>query len=58
MSRMIDINKGELFSRAKLIQAQKTLAESGFFDTDEIVINPVPQDDPTLVDLEFVVIEL
>jgi len=55
---MIAIKKSELFSRAKLIQAQKTLAESGFFDADEIVINPIPQYDPTLVDLEFVVIEL
>ena len=58
MTKMIDIKKGELFSRAKLIQAQKTLSESGFFKAKEIAINPIPRDDPTLVDVEFVVIEL
>ena len=57
-AQMINIKKGELFNRAKLIQSQKTLAESGLFNADAISINPIPQLDPTLVNLEYIVEEL
>lgn len=54
---LIPLHKGELFSRAKLIQSQKQLAESGFFDPTKIGINPQPDVANGLVNLEYVLIE-
>lgn len=53
---MIEFKKGDLFNRSKLIQSQKNIAESGFFKSDEVGINPIPHDE--MVDIEFVLIEL
>jgi beta-lactamase regulating signal transducer with metallopeptidase domain len=55
--KMIDFQSGELFNRLKIIESQKIIAESGYFKSDEIGINPIPHDD-ALVDIEFVLIEL
>lgn len=56
---LIDFKSGELFSRSKLIQSQKNIAESGLFKSDEVGINPIPhEDNPSLVDIEFVLLEL
>lgn len=55
---MMDFNKGELFNRSKLIQSQRNIAESGFFKSDEVGINPIPNHNAKTVDIEFVLIEL
>ncbi|MFD1141479.1 POTRA domain-containing protein [Larkinella insperata] len=55
--KTVAIRPGELFSRSKLVQSQKALAESGHFDPARIGINPVPNLERNTVDLEFVVVE-
>ena len=61
-SNVLDIVKfksGELFSRSKLIQSQKKIAESGLFKSDEVGINPIPhEDDFSRLDIEFILVEL
>lgn len=52
------LKTGELFSRMKLIHAQRYLAESGYFNPNEVNINPIPDLEHKTVDLEFVVKEL
>ncbi|MDJ0366829.1 POTRA domain-containing protein [Hymenobacter sp. H14-R3] len=54
---LLPLRKGELFSRAKLVQSQRALAESGFFDPAKIGINPQPNPATGLVNLEYTVIE-
>jgi len=54
--KMINFKSGDLFNRSKVIESQKNIAESGFFKSDEVGINPIPHDD--FVDIEFVLIEL
>jgi hypothetical protein len=54
---LLPLHKGELFSRAKLIQSQRALAESGFFDPTQIGINPQPDPANGLVNIEYTVIE-
>jgi hypothetical protein len=54
---LLPLHKGELFSRAKLIQSQRALAESGFFDPTKIGINPQPDVANGLVNIEYVLIE-
>ncbi|MFD1871690.1 POTRA domain-containing protein [Hymenobacter bucti] len=54
---LIPLHKGELFSRAKLIQSQKTMVESGLFDPTKIGINPQPDVANGLVNIEYVLIE-
>jgi hypothetical protein len=54
---LLPLHKGELFSRAKLIQSQRALAESGFFDPTKIGINPQPDPANGLVNIEYVLIE-
>lgn len=55
----IGIQKGELFNRTKLINAQRTLSKSGYFNPEKIGINPLPKQTSKgwIVDLEFVVEE-
>lgn len=57
--KQIGIQKGELFNRTKLINAQRTLSKIGHFNPDKIGINPLPKQTPKgwIVDLEFVVEE-
>ena len=56
---MVNLKSGELFSRSKLIQSQKNIAESGLFKSDEVGINPMPhEDDFSRVDIEFILVEL
>ncbi|MGV3558974.1 POTRA domain-containing protein [Larkinella arboricola] len=54
---MVAVRPGELFNRSKLIQSQKALAESGYFNPTQIGINPLPDIENNTVDLEFTVIE-
>lgn len=55
----IGIQKGELFNRTKLINAQRTLSKIGYFNPDKIIINPLPKQTPKgwIIDLEFAVEE-
>lgn len=57
--RQIGIQKGELFNRTKLINAQRTLSKSGYFNPEKIGINPLPKQTPKgwIVDIEFVIEE-
>ncbi|MEL7006570.1 MAG: POTRA domain-containing protein, partial [Bacteroidota bacterium] len=50
---IIGIQKGELFSRAKIVESQKALKESGLFKTDGMILTPIPNDKGNLVDLEY-----
>jgi len=55
--KLIPLHKGELFSRAKLMQSQRALAESGLFGPTQIGINPRPNPGAGLVNIEYVVVE-
>ena len=61
LARLVPVKAGDLFSRAKLMQAQKLLAESGRFDPKKVGINPKPvmvkDGPPTQADVEFVLVE-
>ena len=54
----IDMERGELFSRSKLIAAQRTIAELGYFDPQNVRVNPIPKHEDSIVDIEFVVEEI
>ena len=59
----IPIESGDVFNRSKLIAAQKAIAEMGYFDPQQIGINPLPyyndhpEDEMGKMDIEFVVVE-
>ncbi len=55
--KLVPLHQGELFSRAKLLQSQRLLAESGLFDPTNLGINPRPNPAAGLVDIEYVVAE-
>ncbi|MBC6989513.1 POTRA domain-containing protein [Hymenobacter sp. BT491] len=59
--KIIPTHSGELFSRSKLMQAQRNIAQMGPFERTRVGINPKPimrADKPTdQVDLEFVLVE-
>jgi hypothetical protein len=57
LRQLTALNPGELFSRAKLIQAQRNLATSGLIDPTQIGINPQPDLATGKVNIELVVIE-
>jgi hypothetical protein len=57
LRQLTALNPGELFSRAKLLQAQRNLAESGFVNPKEIAINPRPDLASGKVNIDFVVLE-
>lgn len=57
----IDFKSGDLFNRSKLINSQKNIAEIGYFNPENVVINPSPYQKPGgewVVDMEFVVEEI
>jgi hypothetical protein len=54
----INIKSGELFSRSKIIKAQKAIIETGHFNPETIGINPVPNLEAGTVDIEFSVEEI
>ena len=57
----LPLKSGELFSRTKLMQAQKTITGMGSFDAHQVGINPQPvleNGSPSkLTDIELVVVE-
>ena len=61
LTRLASMRSGELFSRAKLMQAQQNLVRTGLFDPQQMRINPKPVMKaggmPELTDVEFVLVE-
>jgi outer membrane protein insertion porin family len=56
---MLEFSRGNHFNRSEIIQSQKNIAESGLFNPKLVNINPIPhEDNPSLFDIEFVLIEL
>lgn len=60
--KRITIKKGELFSKTKLINSVRVIAEMRQFEPDKIELTPTPVRDPvsgdyTLVDIEFKLME-
>jgi hypothetical protein len=59
----IPIESGDVFNRSKLLEAQKNIAAMGYFDPQQVGINPLPdysdqpEDEMGKMDIEFVVIE-
>ena len=55
----IDIKSGDVFSRSKIIEAQRALLEMGKFDPEKIGINtPILPENNQLMNIEFSVVEL
>lgn len=48
---------GEKFSRAKLIRTQRELSNLGYFDPEQIGINPIPNQADGTVDIEYSLVE-
>lgn len=48
---------GNKFSRSDIIRSQRELASLGYFDPEQIQINPVPNPDKGTVDIEYTVAE-
>jgi len=57
LRQLIALSPGELFSRAKLLQAQRNLAASGLVDPTKIDINPQPDPATNKVNIDFAVME-
>lgn len=55
--REIRSRPGDKFSRADLIRSQREIANLGFFDPEQIGMNPIPNPNDGTVDLEFSVVE-
>ncbi len=54
---MMAFEKGDKFSRSKLIQSQEKLKESKLFKDDKIDLNILPQEDRSKINIEFNVAE-
>jgi len=55
----IDIKPGDLFSRSKIIAAQKELSEMGNFDPKKIgVSTPILEENNQLMNIEFTLVEI
>jgi outer membrane protein assembly factor BamA len=57
LSQLIGLNPGELFSRAKLLQAQRNLAASGLVNPTKVDVNPKPDPATNKVNIDFAVME-
>jgi hypothetical protein len=59
--KLLPLRSGDVFSRAKLMDSQRILAQQGQFDANKITINPKPIMRPNmatdLVDIDLVVVE-
>jgi outer membrane protein insertion porin family len=55
--KMIAFEKGDKFSRSKLIQSQEKLKSSKLFKEDKIDLNILPQEDRSKINVEFSVAE-
>ncbi|WKN43527.1 M56 family metallopeptidase [Tunicatimonas pelagia] len=50
----ITIKPGELFNRSKLVESQKAIADMGYFDSEQVGINPIPDPENKEVTIEFI----
>ena len=57
LRQLTALNPGELFSRAKLMQAQRNLAMSGLVNPAQVDINPQPNPATGKVNIDFAVTE-
>jgi outer membrane protein insertion porin family len=48
---------GQKFSRTDLIRSQMALAQMGYFDTDQLGVNPIPNPQKGTVDIHYTVAE-
>jgi outer membrane protein insertion porin family len=48
---------GQKFSRTDLIRSQMAIAQMGYFNTDELGVNPVPNPEKGTVDIHYTVVE-
>ncbi len=48
---------GDKFSRAALVRSQREIAQLGFFDPNQIGINPIPHPEDGTVDINYSVVE-
>ena len=55
--KMIEFEKGDKFSRSKLIQSQENLKKSMLFKEDKVVLNMLPLEDQSKINIEFTVEE-
>ena len=55
--KMIQFEKGDKFSRSKVIQSQENLKKSKLFKADKVALNILPQKDLSKINIEFAVEE-
>ena len=55
--KMIEFQKGDKFSRSKLLQSQENLKNSTLFKADKINLNMQPLEDQSKINIEFTVEE-
>jgi beta-lactamase regulating signal transducer with metallopeptidase domain len=55
--KMIEFEKGDKFSRSKLIQSQENLKKSKLFKEDKVDLNMLPLEDQSKINIEFTVEE-
>ena len=55
--KMIEFEKGDKFSRSKLIQSQENLKKSKLFKEDKVDLNMQPLEDLSKINIEFTVVE-
>lgn len=55
--KMIEFEKGDKFSRSKLIQSQENLNKSKLFKADKVGLNIQPLEDQSKINIEFTVEE-
>ena len=55
--KMIEFEKGDKFSRSKLIQSQENLKKSKLFNADKVDLNIQPLEDQSKINIEFTVEE-
>lgn len=55
--RMLRSLPGSKFSRSDIIRSQREIANLGFFDPEQMNINPIPNPEKGTVDIEYQVVE-
>lgn len=55
--RELRTRPGDLFSRSDIIRSQQQLSGLGYFDPEQLQVNPIPDQSDGTVDIEYVVAE-
>jgi len=55
--RELRTKPGDLYNRADIIRTQRELSQLGYFDAQQIGINPIPNPQDGTVDIEYTVVE-